>query len=357
MNNMKIIIVAGARPNFIKIAPLMEEIKKYQELETVLVHTGQHYDYEMSKVFFEGLNIPEPDYNFKIGSCLHGEQTGRIMIEFEKVCLKEKPDSVVVVGDVNSTLASALAAVKLHIPIAHIEAGCRYYDLKMPEEVNRVLTDHISKYLFCPTETAVQNLRKEGIIKGVYNTGDLMYDVFLKNVKTVEENSDILKILNLEPKKYYLATVHRAESTNNGDKLRNIVDVLLQIKNVVFPCHPRTEKYLKEYNLWEKLNSGIKVIKPLKYLDMLFLEKNAKKIITESGGVQKEAYWLNVPCITLLENTFWPETIKDGWNVLTGTDKLKIMAALALPNSGISQKNYFGNGDSAQKIIEILCRN
>jgi len=294
---MKVASIVGARPNFIKLAPLSKEIRNH--FDEVIIHTGQHYDYEMDKVFFEQLRIPEPDYHLGVGSGTHGYQTGEMLKRIENVLINEKPDLVMVYGDTNTTLAGALAAVKLNIPLAHVEAGLRCYDKKMPEEINRVLTDHCSDLLFCPTKRAVENLKREGITEGVYLTGDVMVDAIKQNITIAENVSTILNDLNVKPKDYYLVTVHRAENTDNINRLKNIVDALCEIHdNVIFPCHPRTEKALKKFGLWDKLKRSVNVIKPVGYLDMLVLEKNAKKIITDSGGVQKEAYIFKVPCIT-----------------------------------------------------------
>ncbi|RJS71602.1 UDP-N-acetylglucosamine 2-epimerase (non-hydrolyzing) [Methanophagales archaeon] len=297
---MKIASVVGARPNFIKLAPVSKEFRK--EFDEIIIHTGQHYDYEMDKVFFDELGIPEPDYHLGVGSGSHGYQTGEMLKRTEKVLIKEKPDMVLVFGDTNSTLAGALAAVKLHIKVAHVEAGLRSFDKKMPEEINSVLTDHCSDLLFCPTETAVKNLKNEGITKGVYLTGDVMVDALQENIKIAEKKSRILDELDLKPEEYYLATAHRAENTDDFSRLKSIVDAFCEIENIVFPCHPRTEKMFKKFNLWDRLQKRVKVIKPVGYFDMLVLEKNARKILTDSGGVQKEAYIFKVPCITLREN-------------------------------------------------------
>lgn len=351
----KIIIVIGARPNFIKVAPLLKEIKRYSNLNPILVHTGQHYDFKMSKIFFQDLEIQKPDYNLGIGSSLHGCQTGRIMIKFEKICLKEKPVLAIVIGDINSTLAGALVAAKLHIPVVHIEAGLRSFDMAMPEEINRILTDHISNFLFCPTKTAVKNLEKEGIQNEVYNVGDIMYDAFLENIKIAQRKSKILKKLKLKPKSYFLLTVHRPQNSDNMENLKKIIEAVGESrKKIVFPIHPRTEKLLKKIEIQKFKN--LKIINPVGYLDMLILEKGAKKIITDSGGIQKEAYWLKIPCITLRKQTEWVETVKSGYNILTGTNKEKITKAIARFNPKRKQKKYFGNGKTAQKIVKILCQ-
>lgn len=354
-NKIKIICVAAARPNFMKIAPLLKEFKKHKEFKSILVHTGQHYDYQMSGAFFKELNIQKPNYNLGVKAGLHGEQTGKTMIEFEKVCLKEKPQLVIVIGDVNATIACALVASKLHIKLAHIEAGLRSFNREMPEEINRILTDHISDYLFCPTETAViKCLKKEGIDKNVYNVGDLMYDAFLKNIKIAEKKSNILETLKLKPKEYYLATIHRAENTDNRKKLQIIFQAFCEIKNIVFPCHPRTEKYLKKYKLWDKVNKSIKIIKPVGYFDMMWLLKNAEKIITDSGGLQKEAYFAKTPCLTLRDQTEWTETLNNGWNKLVEIKKEDIIGNIRRMPCLKSQEKFFGNGNTAKKIIKSL---
>jgi len=350
---LKFLVVVGTRPNFIKIAPLFEEFKNYKNIKPVLLHTGQHYDFEMSQVFFQDLKIPKPDYNLEVGSGSHAYQTAETMKRLEPVLLKEKPNLVIVVGDVNSTLAGALTAAKLHIPVGHIEAGVRCYDMSIPEEINRVLTDHISDFLFCPTKTAVKNLKKEGITKGVYFTGDIMYDAFLKNIKIAQKKSKILQKLKLEPKTYLLLTLHRPFNVDNLDNLKKIIEAVQESgEKVVFPVHPRTKKQLKKLKICKLKN--LKIIDPVGYMDMLFLEKNAKKILTDSGGVQKEAYWLKVPCISLRERTEWMETLRSGWNILVGRDKNKIQKAIKSFNPRKRQYKYFGNGKSAKRIVKIL---
>lgn len=354
---MKIATVVGARPQFIKMVPVSRELKR-REIEEVIIHTGQHYDYDMNRIFFEQLNIPEPDYYLGVGSGTHGYQTGEMIKRIEKVLMKEKPDLVLVYGDTNSTLAGALAAVKLHIKIAHVEAGLRSFDKRMPEEVNRVLTDHISDYLFAPTETAVKNLYNEGIKEGIYLTGDVMYDALLYNIKIARKKSKILEELGLKPKEYLLATVHRAENTDNRERLESIIMAFIKSgEPIVFPAHPRTRKYLKAYGLMEVITKAdnIILINPVGYLDMLVLEENAKKILTDSGGVQKEAYFLRVPCITLRERTEWVETIEDGWNTLVGTDKEKILKAInEFEPSGRTYTYRFGDGKASVKIVKVL---
>lgn len=350
---MKIVSVVGARPQFIKCAPVSRTIRKQHE--EILVHTGQHYDPEMSDVFFEELDIPKPDYNLGIGSGTQGEQTGKMIIEIEKVLLKEEPDIVLVYGDTNSTLAGALAASKLHIKVAHVEAGLRSFDRTMPEEINRVITDHISNILFCPTDTAVMNLKNEGITEGVYNVGDVMVDALKYNQRIAENKSTILQDMSLNPKEYLLATVHRASNTDNKENLSSIVEAFSDVEEtIVFPIHPRTRKYLKEYNLWEKVLKNTKVIPPVGYLDMLKLESNARKILTDSGGVQKEAYMLGVPCITLRDNTEWVETIEEGWNLLAGADYEKIKHAIENFEGTDIRNDVFGDGNASNKISQKM---
>jgi len=353
----KIVTVVGARPQFIKMVQVSKEIVK-NHLEEIVVHTGQHYDYEMNKIFFDQLNLPEPQYYLGVGSGPHGSQTGEMLKKVEEVLIKETPDMVLVYGDTNSTLAGALAAAKLHIKIGHVEAGLRSFDKGMPEEINRILTDHVSDLLFAPTETAVKNLYNEGIKNGVHLTGDVMYDSLLDNIKLAEEKSEILKDLGIRPKEYLLATVHRAENTEK-EKLENILDAFLESgEQIVFPAHPGTVKKLKAYQLYSRLqNLGrVLLIKPVGYLDMLLLEKNAKKILTDSGGIQKEAYFFKVPCITLRDTTEWVETVNDGWNILVGADKEKISRAIREfeANNQDHHTYSFGDRKASKNIVEIV---
>lgn len=349
---MKIITIIGARPQFIKAAPFSREIRK--EHTELIIHTGQHYDKNMSQIFFDELDIPEPDYNLGIGSGDHGQQTGQMLMEIENVLLKEKPDYLLVYGDTNSTLAGALAASKLHIPVIHIEAGLRSFNKKMPEEINRIMTDHVSSYLFCPTDTAVENLENENINTNVLNVGDIMYDAVLFNKDIAEEKSDILKTTGLNKKGYHLITVHRAENTDSKEKLENILYSFAQINDTkVWPMHPRTKSKIKEFGFNVEEIPNLIVIEPVGYLDMLKLVSNAKKLITDSGGVQKEAYFMEVPCITLREQTEWVETLKDNANILTGTDPELIVKSI---KKDVAPKYYplFGEGNTARKIVDIL---
>ncbi|AEE95574.1 non-hydrolyzing UDP-N-acetylglucosamine 2-epimerase [Mahella australiensis] len=348
---MRIVTIIGARPQFIKAAPVSRAIRRCNE--EILVHTGQHYDENMSEIFFHELDIPLPDYNLAIGSGSHGWQTGHMLIAIEDILLKSKPDAVLVYGDTNSTLAGALAASKLLIPLVHVEAGLRSFNKAMPEEQNRILTDHVSDMLLCPTQTAVANLAKEGIRQGVYNTGDVMYDAVLYNKDIARTKSDVLARLNLQSGGYILATVHRAENTDNKERLSAIIEAFNRCgERIVFPVHPRTLKYISEYGL--ALSGNIMVIEPVGYLDMLMLESNAAKIVTDSGGVQKEAYFLGIPCITLRRQTEWVETVSAGWNIIADSDERIILNAIRDFNPSSDRPPYFGDGHAAQKIAEIL---
>ena len=353
MITVKIVSIVGARPQFIKCAPVSREIRK--EHEELLVHTGQHYDHGMSAVFFEELAIPEPDYNLGIGSGTHGRQTGAMLGAIEGVLGEEEPDFVLVYGDTNSTLAGALAAAKLHVPVAHVEAGLRSFDRRMPEEVNRVLTDHASDILFCPTETAVENLAAEGIREGVYLVGDVMVDAMNYNRAIAEERSRILDDVGVRPGEYLVVTVHRPSNTDDRENMAGILSALGEAgMPVVFPVHPRTRKYLEGYGLFSRMPENVRVTEPLGYLDMLHLMAHAGKILTDSGGIQKEAYVLGVPCITLRENTEWVETVEAGWNVLVGARRGEIVDAIKhfLPEG--QQEVVFGEGNASALIREAL---
>lgn len=351
---MKIASIIGARPQFVKEMPIVKEIrKKHQE---IIIHSGQHYDYEMSKIFFQDLGIPKPDYNLDVGSGSHGKQTGEMLIRLEKVLLKEKPDLVIVSGDTNTTLAGAIAASKLNIRLAHIEAGMRNFDKTMPEEINRIVADHVSDIMFCSSNISALNLKKEGITKNVHIVGDVMIDAIKSNIKIAEKKSTIIKKLNVKSKDYLVATVHRAGNTDKKENLREIISAFVQSgEKIVFPVHPRTEKFLKLYGIDKKLkNTNVIITKPLGYMDMLVLEKNARKILTDSGGVQKEAYFFNVPCITLLDATEWVETVEKGFNVLVGTSQEKILDAIENFEIRQEHKGLYGNGDAAKKIATVL---
>jgi UDP-N-acetylglucosamine 2-epimerase (non-hydrolysing) len=351
---MKIASVVGVRPQFVKASVVSRELRKSNK--ECLIHTGQHYDYEMNKIFFEELGIPEPDYYLGVGSGSHGQQTGEMLRKLEEVLMVEKPDLVLTYGDTNSTLAGALAASKLGIKNAHIESGLRSFDKSMPEEINRILTDHCSDILFCPTQNAVNNLEEEGITKNVYLTGDVMVDSLLLNKEIAEAKSSLLNDLNLKTRDYIVVTIHRASNTDNFENLRNIIEALRELnENIIFPIHPRTEKLLKNYNLYDSLPSSVTLVKPLGFLDFIKLMNHAKMILTDSGGVQKEAYILKVPCVTLRENTEWIETIKDGWNVLVGSNKEKIIKTVNGFMPSVQEHcNRFGDGSASNRIAAAI---
>jgi len=348
---MKIITVVGARPQFIKAAPVSKELRKY--FNEILIHTGQHYDDNMSKIFFEELGIPKPDYNLNIGSGNHGKMTGEMLGKLEEIYLKEKPDCILVYGDTNSTLAGALAASKLLIPVIHVEAGLRSFNKSMPEEQNRILTDHISKLLLAPTKDAEKNLEKEGIKNGVHNIGDVMYDAVLMFKEKSKIKEKLLEKIGVKKNEYILATIHRAENTNNIERLKNIIEALNESSTtIVLPLHPRTKKFIEEYGL--NFAEDIKVIEPVGYLEMLMLEGNSQKIVTDSGGVQKEAYFMSKPCITMRDETEWVETVDVGWNVVVGTDKAKILESIKNFNPKNEQPYIFGDGKASEKIVELI---
>jgi len=358
---MKILTVVGARPQFIKAAPVSQAIRNADHTE-FLVHTGQHYDYGMSQVFFDELRIPQPDANLAIGSGAHGQQTGQMLMRLEQVILEERPDCVLVYGDTNSTLAGALAAVKLQVPVAHVEAGLRSFNRSMPEEHNRILTDHCADLLFCPTETAVNLLTKEGITHGVHLVGDTMYDAVLQFAERARCQSTILATLNLEPKHYLLATVHRPYNTDEPENLQGILQAFLALDEpVIFPVHPRTRKKISELGLGIPQFTGARqvnnlhLIEPVGYLDMLVLEQNARLILTDSGGIQKEAFFFAVPCVTLRPETEWVETVETGWNVLVDADPVKIVnAVLSQGWPTGTPPTVFGDGRASERIVEIL---
>jgi UDP-N-acetylglucosamine 2-epimerase (non-hydrolysing) len=357
---MKLILVCGARPNFMKIAPLLRAIKKHNNLNPILVHTGQHYDYEMSQVFFQDLELPTPDVYLGVGSGTHAEQTARVMTEFEKVLLKERPDLVIVVGDVNSTLAAALAAAKLNIPLAQVEAGLRSYDKTMPEEINRLLTDHVSDYLFTTSKYDDINLKKEGIpAKLIFRVGNVMVDSLLYN-KPLAEKSDILQRLNQRKQNYALLTLHRPSNVDNEKMLKKILEAIYEISKgitVVFSVHPRTRKRLQEFNFSPQSESNLLMIPPLGYLDFLNMEINSSFIITDSGGIQVESTALGIPCLTVLDSPVWTITHEVGTNILVGSNSQKLIkeAFKILDGKGKSGKcPEIWDGRTAVRIIRIL---
>lgn len=359
---MKVVTIVGARPQFVKAATVSRVIKKSyaSAIDETLVHTGQHYDENMSSVFFRDLDIPEPKYNLEISGGNHGEMTGRMLGAVETVLLQERPDLLLIYGDTNSTLAGALAAAKLHIPIAHIEAGLRSFNMFMPEEINRILADRVSTMLFCPTKIAVKNLKAEGIHTGVYEVGDVMFDATLYHRNIARQTSNILSVLGLNNAKFALATCHRAENTDDPQKLSQILLALGDIAKslpVIVPMHPRTLKLIGEYGLSNEIR-GLNVIAPLPYVDMLALEQASSVILTDSGGVQKEAYFCRVPCLTMRDETEWVETVASNANILVGADRVAIMAGFYKFTAGHWLPSYsslpYGDGDAAQKILNIL---
>lgn len=348
---MKVVSVVGARPQFIKAAAFSRELRRRHE--EVLVHTGQHYDYAMSGAFFDGLEIPAPKVNLGVGSSNHGSQTGAMLSGIEEVLLSEKPQWVVVYGDTNSTLAGALAASKLHIPIAHVEAGLRSFNRRMPEEINRVVTDHVSDLLLCPSQTAIINLTSEGIARNVHLVGDIMLDVLNWARERITQPSAILRQLQLPERSYFLVTVHRSENTDDANRLSGILNALTVLdKPVIFPVHPRTRKAISEGGY--EVPSHIRLIDPLSYMDMVSITGSAQLVLTDSGGLQKEAYWLGVPCLTLREETEWVETTEAGWNVLVGTDCETIIQAARSFAPPIEHPPLYGDGCVAARCVELL---
>ncbi|MFC1867387.1 non-hydrolyzing UDP-N-acetylglucosamine 2-epimerase [Thermodesulfobacteriota bacterium] len=353
---MKIATIVGARPQFIKAAVVSRVFREYRpEVIELLIHTGQHYDANMSDVFFDELEIPRPHYHLGVGGGTHSQNTGRMIEKIEEVLLKEKPDRVLVYGDTDSTLAGALAVVKLHIPVAHVEAGLRSFNRRMPEEINRVLTDHASDLLFAPTETAVRNLMAEGITGDkVHHVGDVMYDAALYYSEKARKQSHIMDNLGLIPKTYILVTIHRPENTDDPDRMRNILAGFADSPMpIVWPMHPRSCKRLTHYGF--HLPPTIKVIDPVGYLDMVMLEKNAALIATDSGGVQKEAYFQQVPCITLRDETEWVELIACGANQLVGAQSTLISAKLNnIKDFAAGKTGLYGDGQSGVLIVNCL---
>lgn len=356
----KILTVIGARPQFIKAAAVSKALQESGNYHEVVVHTGQHYDQNMSQTFFEELDMGSPTHNLEVASGNHGAQTGEILRRLEPVMLNEQPDLVLVYGDTNSTLGGAVCAAKLNIPTAHVEAGLRSFNRTMPEEINRIVADHVSTLLFCPTKAAVKNLEREGIVSNVWNTGDVMYDVVLQFSKKSKAKSTILSVLDLQPHGYILATVHRAENTDQKERLSNIVSVLANIAKsvpVVLPIHPRTLKMLQAFALVDRLDD-IRLIDPVGFLDMVALESHAQLIVTDSGGIQKEAYFHRVPCVTLRGETEWVETIEARWNRLVDVASVKeVTEAIhsSIPFNGDRLEiDEYGDGTASDKIVKTL---
>jgi UDP-GlcNAc3NAcA epimerase len=358
----RIVTVLGARPQFIKASVVSHAMRQSEQLREVLVHTGQHFDANMSDVFFSELGIQKPDYSLDIHGGTHGAMTARMLEAVEQVLLKEKPDAVVVYGDTNSTLAGALAAVKLHIPVAHVEAGLRSFNMAMPEEINRILTDRISRWLFTPTALASAHLRREGVPDSqIMEVGDVMFDVALHHGSRVDSSGRVMAQLGLVPAPYVLATVHRAENTDHEQRLLAIVEGLQALAKqmpVVWPMHPRTRAVLKRLGRLAELSANVHLIDPVGYLDMVQLEKYAAVIATDSGGVQKEAFFYRVPCVTLRDETEWVELVEAGWNRLVPPLSSHAIAS-AIHEAAVSKGTEvqpYGKGHAAQQIVETLAR-
>lgn len=351
---MKVVTVVGARPQFIKaaaVSPLLRQVAT-----ELIVHTGQHYDFNMSDVFFEELELPKPDYNLGIGSGSHGFQTGRMLEAVEEVLMKEKPDWVLVYGDTNTTLAGALAAAKLHIPVAHVEAGLRSFNREMPEEINRVLTDHASDLLFAPTEAAMDNLSREGLSSRAVLVGDVMADILFRIQPKLKDAQESLDRWGIQSGKYALLTLHRPSNVDDPDRLGQILQALSRLDEpVLFPVHPRTQERIKEYGLEQLVEAQpFRCVPPFGYCEMLVAEANARVILTDSGGVQKEAYLLKVPCLTLREETEWVETVASGWNVLVGDALDDVLKRAVWIQHPVKHPVLFGKGDAGRKIVDAL---
>lgn len=355
---MKLLTIIGARPQFVKAAALSREIKKHTQLQEIIVHTGQHFDANMSDIFFEEMEIPKPHYNLNINGLSHGAMTGQMLEKLEEVMLSEKPDVVLVYGDTNSTIAGALAAKKLHIKVAHVEAGLRSFNMQMPEEINRILTDRISDWLFCPTDTAISNLQKEGYTNlscKVMKTGDVMEDAALFYAKKASEKSTIINLLGLTGKPFILATIHRAENTDNPTNLKGIIDALNklhEVQPVIVPLHPRTKKLIEQH----QLQANFTTVEPLGYFDMIMLLQNCSLVITDSGGLQKEAFFFGKFCVTTREQTEWVELVENGYNTIAGTNKDQIikLAQAGLSATFPSKLNLYGNGNACSNICKAL---
>jgi UDP-GlcNAc3NAcA epimerase len=375
---VKLLSIVGARPQFVKAAMIAGAVKRYnrndssvrERIHHKLVHTGQHYEHKMSGIFFDELSLPKPHYHLGVGSGPQGQQTGAMLEKIEKVLLAENPDVVMIYGDTNSTIAGALAAAKLHIRVAHLESGLRSFNRRMPEEINRVASDHLSDLLFCPTETAVGNLRREGITTNVFKTGDVMLDAVVAYREKALKRKKVLNELNVESQSYVLATVHRAENTDSPERLSGLLQALAELDfNVVLPMHPRVRdrlKHSRELRPIAKLmeqSKRLRITEPVSYLDMLALEAHARLVLTDSGGVQKEAFFVAVPCLTLREETEWLETEVDGWNQVIGTNpetiRMAVEAEWQRNRVGRNEQpdlKSFGDGRAADNTVAALAR-
>ncbi|MDR7022778.1 non-hydrolyzing UDP-N-acetylglucosamine 2-epimerase [Pseudomonas peli] len=352
---MKIITVVGARPQFIKAAAVSRALSGRQDCTEVMIHTGQHFDANMSDVFFKELEIPQPAYHLGVGGGTHGQNTGRMIEAIEAVLLEQRPDAVLVYGDTDSTLAGALAAAKLHVPLAHVEAGLRSFNMRMPEEINRRLTDHVSSLLLTPNEQGIRNLAAEGICGAhVMNVGDVMYDAALHFGATAEHSSSILQQLQLVPSTYWLATIHRQENTDDPVRLQRIFEGLGRAQvAVVLPLHPRTRRRIADMAI--SLPANVRIVEPLGYIDMVMLEKHAALIVTDSGGVQKEAYFHRVPCLTLRDETEWVELLDMGWNRLAAPMRDDFFNAFDVSyGKGVEDRQPYGTGQASYAVIEAI---
>ena len=355
---MKILTIVGARPQFVKAAVVSRELSKNKDIQEIILHTGQHFDKNMSDIFFEEMEIPKPQYNLNINGLSHGAMTGQMLEGIEKICVEEKPDFILVYGDTNSTIAGALAAKKLNIKVIHIEAGLRSYNMQMPEEINRILTDKISDILFCPTDTAINNLKKEGIIDGnvkVIQNGDVMQDAAIYYAAKSEGRSNLLASNKLKKDNYILCTIHRQENTDDPRRLKAIINALNTINNelnVVVPLHPRTKKIIEQQNI----NIEFTIIDPVGYFDMLELLKNCKMVMTDSGGLQKEAYFFNKFCVTLRDETEWVELVENGYNKLVGANEKEILKFYHVfkVDSFIKKSELYGGGNASAIIRETI---
>ena len=349
---MKVLTIVGARPQFIKAAAVSRVLR--QKHEEILVHTGQHYDYEMSGIFFDGLELPRPDINLEVGSGSHAQQTGAMLKGIEDALLSTRPDALLIYGDTNSTVAGALAAAKLSIPVVHIEAGLRSFNRRMPEEINRVVADHLSELLLCPSETAIDNLAAEGITKGVHLVGDVMLDVLnWARSRTGSQPPTVLARAGVERGRYVLVTVHRSENTDDPERLSGILSAFNAVEEtVVFPVHPRARKMIAKAG--QSLKSHVHLVEPLGYLEMVAASAAARMILTDSGGLQKEAYWLGVPCVTLRDETEWVETVEAGWNRLVGSNEKSILDAVRRFTPASARPSLYGDGNAASHCVDLL---
>jgi len=354
---MKVIVILGTRPEIIKMSPVIRELEK-RNLDFFILHTGQHYSYNLDEVFFKQLELPQPKYNLNVGSGSHAEETGKMLIEIEKVLQQERPDVILIEGDTNSVLAAGLAAAKLHIRVGHVEAGLRSYDRTMPEEINRTLTDHCSDYLFAPTERAKQNLLNEGIPeRNIFVTGNTIVDAVYQNLEIASSKINALQKLSLQPKGYFLVTLHREENVDNPRRFEGILEALRKLNkafeiSIIYPIHPRSRKRIEKFNLQ---TNGLRIIEPLDFLSFLQLENDAKLILTDSGGVQEEACILGVPCVTVRDNTERPETIEVGSNILAGTSPDTILEhSKTMLNRKNKWHNPFGDGRAGERTVKII---